>query len=386
MNKKEKQEKAITLVALVIIIVILLILSGISISIVRNQGLLENAKEARNRSEQSEKEQSEILDSYEKELNKYETQELTELKTNIVLSTTENVKLHDTNGNNVVVPAGFKIISNEDTNNAITVEKGIVVEDSNGNQYVWIPCTIDNSKTKLQYKRTEWNVEDDKGSKAIRDELTLENSDITYLDSDIENGITVEVTKNIVEQVNEERESIRKYGGYYIGRYETGKEQNEIVIKKNEIPYTNIKWKDAYNFANKFIDDKLVKTYLCSSYSWDTAVNFIQNNGIKDYATTNIGFNENYKSQVVINKNGEVIKKANEELKLNTGLTTPKSNIFDIGGNVAEFTTELNPGISESVIVRGNNYLYNRQAGYRYDTEAASGASGIGFRITLFLR
>lgn len=386
MNKKEKQEKAITLVALVIIIVILLILSGISISILRNQGLLENVKKAKNKSVQLEKKQSEILDSYEKELNKYETQELTEVKTNIVLSTTENVKLHDIDGNNVVVPAGFKIISNEDTNNAITVGKGIVVEDLNENQYVWIPCTIENSKTKLQYKRTEWKVEDDKGSKAIKDELTLADVDITYLDSDIENGITSEVTRNIVEQINAEIESISKYGGYYIGRYETAKENNEIMIKGNKKPYTNIKWSDAYILANKFIDEKFVKTYLCSSYSWDTAINFIQNNGVKDYSTTNIGFNENYKSQVVIDKDGKVIKKANEELKLNTGETTPKSNIFDIGGNVAEFTTELNPGTSEPVIVRGNNYLYNRQAGYRYDTDAGNSASGIGFRITLFLK
>ena len=35
----------------------------------------------------------------------------------------------DENGNKIVVPAGFKIVSDDTTNNAQTVEKGIVVED-----------------------------------------------------------------------------------------------------------------------------------------------------------------------------------------------------------------------------------------------------------------
>lgn len=41
--------------------------------------------------------------------------------------------------------------------------------------YVWIPCTTEGSKSQLQFKRTEWDVELDgtDNSRASKDELTL---------------------------------------------------------------------------------------------------------------------------------------------------------------------------------------------------------------------
>ena len=57
-----------------------------------------------------------------------------------------------------------------------------------------------------------------------------------------------------------------------------------------------------------------------------------------------------------------------------------------MGGNEAEFTTELNPGTSETVVLRGGCYGGNCPAGYRWDY--GSGVAGIfvGFRATLFLK
>ena len=71
MKKKINREKGITLIALVITIIILLILAGISISALTNQGLFKNAKEAKNRTENSQKEEQEILNQYEDELNRH---------------------------------------------------------------------------------------------------------------------------------------------------------------------------------------------------------------------------------------------------------------------------------------------------------------------------
>ena len=69
--KKTKELKGITLIALVITIVILLILAGISISAITNQGLFEKAKEAKQKSEETQKQEDSILSSYENELNTY---------------------------------------------------------------------------------------------------------------------------------------------------------------------------------------------------------------------------------------------------------------------------------------------------------------------------
>ena len=65
------KNKGITLIALVITIIILLILAGISISALTNQGLFKNAKEAKNRTENSQNEEQEILNQYEDELNRH---------------------------------------------------------------------------------------------------------------------------------------------------------------------------------------------------------------------------------------------------------------------------------------------------------------------------
>lgn len=304
---------------------------------------------------------------------------------NKIISEKKNTELLDENGNKIVVPAGFKIVSDDTTNNAQTVEQGIVVEDEKENQYVWIPCTTEESETKLQYKRTEWDVEDDNGTRASKDELTLENSICS--DDDIANGLTTERKKEIVEQVKKEKLSISKYGGYYIGRYEVGNKDNTAVIKAEQEPYTDIVWYQAYELAKGIGGGKGATTYLCSSYAWDTAINFIQNTGTENYATTRDGFNENWLDKEVKDSSGKIIKIANVEAKLKTGKTTEKSNIFDMGGNVLEFTTEVIPSADESVVVRGGGYAFNYPTpSNRADNNPQAQLSFYGFRTTIFLK
>lgn len=135
-----------------------------------------------------------------------------------------NTYEHTTADNKKVpVPAGFAVIKEEGAN----VADGIVIIDSRGNEYVWIPCT------KEQYKRQEWIVETDgaDNSRASKDELTLTGA--TFSSTDTANGINKIVTDEIVKQINAEKASVEKYGGYYIGRYEVGNENNEAVIKPN---------------------------------------------------------------------------------------------------------------------------------------------------------
>ena len=68
------------------------------------------------------------------------------------------------------------------------------------------------------------------------------------------------------------------------------------------------------------------------------------NSTAKNYATSIEGFNGNWNPQEVKDPSGNVIKPAGTSQQLNTGLTTQFCNIFDMGGNEAEFTTESNPG------------------------------------------
>ena len=381
---KTKEMKGITLVALVVTIVVLLILAGVSINLVLgNNGIITKAKEAAEKT----------AEAQEKEMTERNLLEQ-ELENSLA---TPTPKPQPTDG--VKIPAGFYYVGGTKTSGIVISDnendkdkyrnKAVVGTDLLGNQYVWIPCTTDNTSSDPQYARTEWGVEvdGDDNSRAIKDELTLTDASVTYSDVDTANGINADVSKEIVAQIKAEKASVAKYGGYYIGRYEVGKNSDTAVVKYNQTPYAEITWSTAYGLAKKIITNSEATSYLCSSYAWDTAVNFIQNNSTaKNYATSIEGFNGNWNPQAVKDPSGNVIKPAGTSQQLNTGLTTQFCNIFDIGGNEGEFTTELNPGTSETVVLRGGVYYDGSPAGYRWAVIQAVPTFSYGFRATLFLK
>lgn len=420
------KNKGVTLIALAVTIVVMLILAGVTISVLNGEnGIVKQAQKAKEESKIKELKEKvridiagkrveningelrvsvlkEILDKYfdnvpvetqitsetklkaKEEYGKYEMK-ISDIDVGEITYETSYTIFKDVNGEQVPIPEGYIVSENSDEN---IVNKGLVISDSRGNEYVWISCTVDSSSNKLQYKRTEWGVEKDgtDNSRAIKDELTLKDIDVTYSKTDTDNGINEEISKEIVAQINAEKESIKKYGGYYIGRYEVGKDNKTAVIKAEQEPYVNIKWSKAYELAKGIGGGEGATTYLCSSYSWDTAINFIQNTTGKNYATSIIGFNGNWKSQEVKDSSGKVIKPVNTAQRLNTGLTTALCNIYDMGGNVGEFTTELNPGTSETVVLRGGYYYNYVPAGYRWAAYSGNAGSDCGFRATLFLK
>ena len=420
------KNKGVTLIALAVTIVVMLILAGVTISVLNGEnGIVKQAQKAKEESKIKELKEKvridiagkrveningelrvsvlkEILDKYfdnvpvetqitsetklkaKEEYGKYEMK-ISDIDVGEITYETSYTIFKDVNGEQVPIPEGYIVSENSDEN---IVNKGLVISDSRGNEYVWISCTVDSSSNKLQYKRTEWGVEKDgtDNSRAIKDELTLKDIDVTYSKTDTDNGINEEISKEIVAQINAEKESIKKYGGYYIGRYEVGKDNKTAVIKAEQEPYVNIKWSKAYELAKGIGGGEGATTYLCSSYSWDTAINFIQNTTGKNYATSIIGFNGNWKSQEVKDSSGKVIKPVNTAQRLNTGLTTALCNIYDMGGNVGEFTTELNPGTSETVVLRGGINFSDDPAGGRWDLGSGNAGSSYGFRATLFLK
>ena len=381
-QQNQKFNQGITLVALVVTIVVLLILSSVSLNLVLgDNGIIVKAKEAAETTAAAQEKEAMERNLLEKELEN-------SLSTPAV-EPTDGVKIptgfYYVGGTKA---SGIVISDNKNDKNKYRNQK-VVGTDLLGNQYVWIPCTTDSSSSDLQYARTEWGVEvdGDDNSRAIKDELTLTDASVTYSDADTANGINADVSKEIVAQIKAEKTSVAKYGGYYIGRYEVGKNGDTAVVKYGQTPYAEITWSTAYGLAKKIITNSEATSYLCSSYAWDTAVNFIQNNSTaKNYATSIEGFNGNWNPQAVKDPSGNVIKPAGTSQQLNTGLTTQFCNIFDMGGNEAEFTTELNPGTSETVVLRGGGYYYNLPAGYRWDIYSGSAFVFDGFRATLFLK
>ena len=290
----------------------------------------------------------------------------------------------------VWVPEGFKIAddSSED------VQGGVVIEDKDGNQFVWVPVdTID------AYKRIGWI---DVGSVPYQ----------WYLE-------TLE---------DDEKKSVDTYKGFYIGRYEAGdKESTEakklrgsndvtktVTIKKGQAPYNYVKKTQAVSLAEGFAKQQkyseTIKTKLLSSYAWDTALAFIKKT-VNDYPYSSPQGNYvNTKFEYIDITGASQTKWSGSGGVIPTGLTTSVCNIYDMGGNVEEWTTEkyspriktdiVNPDGSTSTseksyynVCRGgfHGFKYSREpygsgAGCRYPKpDEAEQGQNIGFRIALFL-
>ena len=373
MNKN----KGITLIALVITIIILLILAGISISALTNQGLFKNAKTARNATEKAEEEQGQRLNEYEDEINKYlnnanEDEKIGLITDNInkELSKTDNTKLKDEKGNRIVMPAGFKIV-----NGATTVDKGIVIEDvtetaTKGSQFVWVPVgTItkaDGTTATITLGRYDFDSTTGKESAYSG----------SYIEEDANDSSTLKKYGNtIAKNITNFKNSVATNGGYYIGRYEArtatarnaaGNALTQITEKGTENVYDWVTQLQAAQLSqNMYTSDKFTSD-LMNSYAWDTATVFIQN----------CGTNAKYSRQ----------NSLNTSLSQKGTATDIQCNIYDMAGNVYEWTTETSSDSSRPCVNRGGRYSYS----YSYTSYSGIGNTSnsdviFGFRPLLYL-
>ena len=279
-----------------------------------------------------------------------------------------NTKVTYSDGD-VWIPEGFKIAKDS----ASTVQGGVVIEDKDLNQFVWVPVA-----TLADYKRT-WYTEYDSFS--------------SYSEALPE----------------DEKTSVERYKGFYIGRYEAGDKEstgttkatfrtsssdtsNSVTIKADQVPYNYVTRTQAISLAEGFKTQQgyKAKTKLVSSYAWDTTIAFIEKT-VNNYGSSSS--QGNYKDKSVTYKDitdeskPEKTKAENSSLLVATGQTTPVCNIYDMGGNVFELTTEFSSDTYNPSAKRGgsyDDYFASNPAGYRFHDSGYAHVS-VGFRLTLFL-
>ena len=371
----KNKDKGITLVALVITIIILLILATISIQSLTNTGLFAKAKEAREKSQNAEENQAKILNEYEDELNKYISgnvkNQVKKIADNInkVLSTTDNTELQDSYGNKIVVPAGFKIVSDS----TINIDKGVVIEDATsaetaGSQFVWVPVGtiytnsehIDSNKKIITLGRYDF------------DEIT--GAEKIYVGDYVEEdrGDTTVALKNygnkIAQNITDFKNSVTKNGGYYIGRYEARKNSNGMTTEiATDTVYYDITQQEASEKSQNMYSSTEFTSDLINSYAWDTATLFLQS----------FGNNKTYSRKNSLNV---------ETLEENGTIDDKQCNVFDMASNLMEWTTETFNG-EEAGVLRGgrynDSYIYT---GWRGHNKASVIYIGFGFRPILYLK
>ena len=331
--KKELQakERGITLIALVITIIILLILAGITIGLVTgDNGILAQATRAKEETENAQRNEESVLENYEQYI---------EGSTNggtlitVTGNETTNTKVRDSLGNIIIIPAGFKVVNPGDN-----VEDGIIIEDvsheaTKGSQFVWIPV-----RSEDKYVRNT-TYEDQNIS-------TTAYADTGYLPE----GIQPE-TDDSVSNEKVERETVVNAGGFYISRYEAGKEGEGILVsKKGAMVWTNISQADCKTTAKTFINNENVKSALCSGIQWDITMDFVNrkqdgNNNIFDVITGNSNRHTGSKATSGQNENDKVC------------------NIYDLEGNCWEYVAEMNSYDRNALFIsRGG--AYDKRSGF----------------------
>ena len=428
-----KSSQGITLIALVVTIVVLLILAGITINMLfSNGGIFKTAQDAANAWNEATVNEQESLDNIADQIENLvngqtggETPEEPVDITTVteIVEKEEGQRAKDIYGNIVVVPKGFKVVISE----ATTVPEGIVIEDANQNQFVWIPVgtvykdsTGTNTST-IKLGRYTFNTSNGTpimqqaafaGDNESNPSQTYASDPPVTIESYYQElttyreGVASQGTDGLnatAKNLKAFVESVADNGGYYIARYEASygsgynssgstdaekyanaKPLSKVSTANSTSSMTYDTPRKLWNFITQINASKVsqnmyandnsvgVESDLVNSYAWDTAIVFIQSMKAE---------NSNYANKT----------DGNGTLK-NTGETGDEvCNIFDVAANLTEWTTEYstytsssnaNPCTGRGGDYRGSGYY----AAFRSNSSATYSNVNLGFRVVLYVK
>ena len=285
---------------------------------------------------------------------------------NEVIGNTSNVKeeWQDTIASvkyGVPIPKGF-------TYKEGTKDTGLVIQDDNDNEFVWVPATD------TTYKK--------------------DTSFPSY------NNITPTGDDTLPKGITDETADVEKYGGFYIGRYEAGVPENQSSIdgnssstsnvkgvpvsKKDATVWTRIDYTNAKANAESMISNEYVQTGLLTGKAWDTTCHWIED------SLSSINASASLKDSRYYGNYKDSLSPANENsgTKRTAGFSEnwKTKNIYDLAGNVWEWTSEA---YSSDFVDRGGSCLSDDgdyPVSYRSSDVASSTYDRVGFRSRLYIK
>ena len=371
MNKS----KGITLIALVVTVIVLLVLAGVSISMLTGQnGVLTRAAEAKTKTDEVNVQEKERMEEYDDTITQYNLPATaegqpkgTEIKRPSEYS--KNVKaIADGNGNYFPLPEGAEYRGEGVVNKVNENDNVGVVVYIKESEFVWVPvddAVLDkNDETKmanLPKQAPEWKgkasytpmavkvgenyngiLYNFSGSSAY---LKYNNSANNYLGGQSDyrepdlvtsydggSSDTVNMpNENLQKQYDDMIESVVRYKGFYVARYEAGIENGNIVFKNASGENSTITTADASNSSTKTwyglysrikgfttAEDSVVSSMIWGS-QYDAMMNWMAKNG------TNVGSS---------------ISGYNNTTKTGSKDTDVINNIYDLYGCHWEWTLE----------------------------------------------
>ena len=363
-----QNSNGITLVALILTIIIMIILAGVSVQIALGEnGILRKSKEAVDLYKDSaKKEQEEMNSMYYTIIERY-AGKITQIPEDTTWDSEKVNAVEDGKGNVIPVPKGFSYLEGSETT-------GFVIKnDTDGNEFVWVPVNKLTGKgiNGYAYDIYEWN-----GSSVING----------WDSSPIYAGTDKNYATNGYEAIFKDHvESVGKYGGFYIGRYEAGHTDSEpdIVLiqatstQKKIYAYSNVHVDTAENKADKMYSQNAT-SYLCTDEAWDTTLEFV-----KEFETNA----ERRNFPVDSTGMGWLKTNYNENSNMETGkpvdskVSNKLCNIFDMAGNAKEW------------VASSRNYAYGVRGSEARDSDQNASRVGyleeennsVSFRVTLYI-
>ena len=226
----------------------------------------------------------------------------------------KNGEFKDKNGDVATIPAGFQV---SETLGMNTIQEGLVIQDEEGNQFVWIPVddindiaketSNENGNTNYEGKLYDFTSTSAKeketygvGTESNRepdiisddnngDNLYLINNLLktTYTDSS-------ELGKTLQEDYNTIINSISTYHGFYVSRYEISKSSNNTAQSKpdNTVLTTETgsanKWYGLYAYGKTYNTSSVGSSMIWGS-QYDAIMRWMQKERIDvtDIGTSN---------------------------------------------------------------------------------------------------
>lgn len=267
----------------------------------------------------------------------------------------DTANVYSTNYVNPPIPEGYKHVCGE-WNNGFVIERC-----SDGSQFVWIPVgsldsngTLDGEHFSEKFGRRNYmnnEFSDDEFNEALNGELL------------------------------EQLESVKKYGGFYISRYNISKSsEGKPQSVKGVMPWVNINFGDAKKVASTIEDSETVKSHLTFAAEYDSVLEwFIKSNARtrNEIAGNSTNWGNHWNTK---NPPKRVVETGSRE-KWCT------NNIYDFAGNVDEWTQEQNDSFYR--VIRGGIfgvYGYDYPVAYRNYDNPVFNFNYTGFRATLCIK
>ena len=394
---KIKMEKGITLVALIITVVIMIILSGIVIGgTIGNNGIFSKAKYAVNKyDEHSTNVDKELNETAEQMEENADEEVLEKAIVNVKCPSNRTINGKRASANNPIVPEGYTPIDAGEAKwgdgsskpAQSSVGHGLVIKDDEGNEWVWVPVSTQMIKnmyetssadialtgetgatTKMYTKTTTIGKTGDTvtisrgipNTTDYREPDLVVGSDSTSYDKNesyYKKILGYNTPKAMAEAFTADYanmiESIQKYGGFYIGRYELSNEG----VQKGKATLTNQKWYNLYKKCTTLNASEKVESRMIWGIQFDLTCDFISKKGERKSITDSTTWG-NYKNST---GNAAVMDGTTQKYgsKQVTGFSEywKANNIYDIAGNCWEWTQEAFS--TEGRARRGGDFYVN---------------------------